>query len=74
MSSPTTYCFSWGARIKWGAFEALVYKEPDGRARLAFDGDESWWPSFQAAKEEANQRLREVAGPNAAREGAEFGA
>lgn len=70
--STATYS-SWGTLIQRGKFEARVYKESDGRWRTEFDGHSSYWPTEDEAEREANRLLRELAGPNAAREGAPFG-
>lgn len=75
MSSPTTTYHSGGVSIRWGSYEAHVSRESDGIWKVELDGQvlADTWPTQEDAEEAANDRLRRIAGPNAAREGAKFG-
>ncbi len=75
MSSPTTTYHSGGVSIRWGKHQAHVRQESHGIWKVELDGHllDDTWPTQDDAEEAANDLLRRVAGPNAAREGAEFG-
>lgn len=75
MSSPVTDIHSDGASIKWGDHHAEVRQDLDGNWTIEIDGALAGetWPSRGDAMDAANDLLRPIAGPNAAREGAEFG-
>lgn len=65
----TTYVRSDHTVIRRGTYEARVCEEPDGRWQVTL----RCWDTREEAECQAEGFLRGVAGPNAAREGAEFG-
>ena len=75
MSSPTATYHSGRVSIRWGRHEAHVSQESDAIWKVELDGQvlDDTWPTQDDAEEAANHLLRRIAGPNAAREGAEFG-
>lgn len=58
--------------VRRGEVEVPVYEE-DGHWVTEFRGEKTPWSTRAEAEEEAHNLIREHAGPNAVREGAEFG-
>ena len=75
MASPVTTYGSGGFSIRWGEHSAHGTEGDDGTWQVVIDGEEleGAWPTQDAAEDAANDRLRRIAGPNAAREGSRFG-
>ncbi|MDE2849954.1 MAG: hypothetical protein OXP74_04965 [Acidobacteriota bacterium] len=68
----TTYYSSDSTMVRRGEVEVSVYEE-DGHWVTEFRGEKTPWPTRAEAEEEAHNLIRQHAGPNAVREGAEFG-
>lgn len=67
----TTYYSSDSTVVRRGEVEVRVYEE-DRHWVAMLRGEKTPWPTREKAEEEAHNLIREHAGPNAYREGAEF--